>query len=314
MTLPSLPALQVFLSVAKHLSFRRAALDRGVSASALSHAIRGLEEDLGVRLFNRTNRSIALTAAGEFLHPHAAAAVRELEHAIAGLGIFRGRPSGTLRLNVPRSAADLVVKPLMARFLLTYPEIRLDVVSDDGMVDIVAEGFDAGIRAGQHLAQDMISIPVGPALRFAVVGSPSYFATRPKPVQPRDLLHHACIGRRYPSGAPYAWTFGHGTDAIEVNVRSPIVLDDRALIVAAALDGIGLAHIHEGLVADHIASGTLLRVLDDWCPKLPTFFLYFPGRRHVPAPLRAFIDMARSTGFTLPNPTDDTDPLVRPDS
>ncbi len=298
MTLPSLPALQVFLSVAKHLSFRRAALERDVSASALSHAIRGLEESLGVRLFNRTNRSIALTAAGEFLHAHAAAALSELEHVIEGIGTFRDGPSGTLRLNVPRSAADLVIRPLMARFLLTYPAIKLDVVSDDGMVDIVAEGFDAGIRAGQHLAQDMISIPVGPHLRFAVVGSPSYFATRTKPAQPQDLLNHACIGRRYPSGAPYAWTFGSGTDVIEVDVSGPIVLDDRALIVAAALEGIGLAHIHEGLVADHIASGALIQVLDDWCPRLPTFFLYYPGRRHLPAPLRAFIDMARSTGST----------------
>lgn len=298
MTLPSLPALQVFLSVAKHLSFRRAALERDVSASALSHAIRGLEESLGVRLFNRTNRSIALTAAGEFLHAHAAAALSELEQVIEGIGTFRDRPSGTLRLNVPRSAADLVIRPLMAQFLLTYPAIKLDVVSDDEMVDIVAEGFDAGIRAGQHLAQDMISIPVGPQLRFAVVGSPGYFAARTKPAQPRDLLNHACIGRRYPSGAPYAWTFGSGTDVVEVDVSGPIVLDDRALIVAAALEGIGLAHIHEGLVADHIASGALIQVLDDWCPRLPTFFLYYPGRRHLPAPLRAFIDMARSTRST----------------
>lgn len=298
MTLPSLASLQVFLSVAKHLSFRRAAVEQGVSASALSHAIRGLEQNLGIRLFNRTNRSIALTAAGEFLRGRAAAAVSDLEHTMSEIGTFRTRPRGTLRLNVPRTAADLVIRPLMARFLLAYPEIKLDVVSDDGMVDIVAQGFDAGIRAGQHLAQDMISIPVGPALRFAVVGSPDYFATRPKPAHPHDLLDHACIDRRYPSGAPYAWTFGHGADAIDVEVNGPVVLDDRALIVAAALDGIGLAHIHEGLVAAHIASGALVRVLDGWCPKLPTFFLYYPGRRHVPPPLRAFIDMARRNGPT----------------
>ncbi len=302
MMLPSLPALQVFLSVAKHLSFRRAASERGVSASALSHAIRGLEENLGVRLFNRTNRSIALTAAGAFLHAHVAASLSDLEHAIDGIGTFRDQPSGTLRLNVPRTAADLVIKPLMARFLLTYPEIKLDVISDDGMVDIVAAGFDAGIRAGQQLAQDMISVPVGLPLRFAVVGSPGYFAARTKPAHPRDLMNHACIGRRYPSGAPYAWTFSYGADAIDVDVSGPIVLDDRAMIVAAALDGIGLAHIHEGLVADHIASGALVRVLDDWCPRLPTFFLYYPGRRHVPAPLRAFIEMARSTGATALEP------------
>ena len=152
------------------------------------------------------------------------------------------------------------------------------------------------------LAQDMISVPVGPALRFAVVGSPGYFATRPIPEEPSDLLDHACIGRRYPSGAPYAWTFGHGVDAIEVDVSGPVVLDDRGLIIAAALDGIGLAHIHEGLVADHIANGTLVRVLDDWCPKLPTFYLYYPGRRLVPTPLRAFIDMARSSSTAVVKP------------
>lgn len=302
MTLPSLSAVQVFLSVAKHLSFSGAAAERGVSASALSHAIRGLEAHLGVRLFNRTNRSIGLTAAGVFLRDHATTAVSDLEQAIVGIDTFRGQARGTLRLNVPRSALDLVIRPVMARFMAAHPGIMLDVVSDDGMVDIVAAGFDAGIRAGQHLAPDMISIPVGPALRFAVVGSPGYFAVHPKPTHPQDLLDHACIGRRYPGGAAYAWTFGHGEDTIEVDVRSPIVLDDRALIVAAALDGIGLAHIHEGLVAEHITSGALIRVLDGWCPRLPTFFLYYPGRRHVPAPLRAFIDMARSTGSTSAKP------------
>ena len=296
MMLPSLPAVQAFLSVARHVSFSRAAAERGVSASALSHAIRSLEEQVGVRLFNRTSRSISLTAAGKFLSAHGGAAVSDLEQAIVGLGTFRGRASGTLRLNVPRSALDLVIRPLMATFLLAYPEIKLDVVSDDGKVDIVAEGFDAGIRAGQQLAPDMISVPVGPALRFAVVGSPGYFASRTLPEQPRDLLDHACIGRRYPGGAPYVWTFARGTDVIDIEVRSVVTLDDRALIVAAALDGIGLAHIHEGLVADHIASGALVRVLEDWCPALPTFFLYYPGRRHVPAPLRAFIDMARAPG------------------
>lgn len=297
MTLPSLSTFQVFVAVAKHRSFRRAAVEQGVSASAISHTIRGLEAGLGVRLFNRTSRSIALTAAGEFLYARAAAAVSDFEQAVAGVGTFRGRPSGTLRLNVPRSAADLVVRPLLARFLAAYPDIKVEVVSDDGMIDIVAGGFDAGIRTGQHLAQDMISVPVGPPLRFAVVGSPEYFAARPKPVLPRDLLDHACIGRRYPSGASYPWTFGHGTDAIDVHVSGPVVLDDRMLIVAAALDGIGLAHVHEGLVVDHTARGSLVRVLHDWCPALPTFFLYYPGRRHIPAPLRAFIDMARSTGL-----------------
>ena len=202
---------------------------------------------------------------------------------------------GTLRLNVPRNANELVIRPVMARFLAAYPEVELEIVSDDGKVDIVAGGFDAGIRAGQDLGQDMISVPVGPPLRFAVVGSPAYFASRRKPVGPQDLLSHVCIGRRYPSGARYAWTFARGGAAeIVVDVSGPLIVDDRTLIIAAALDGIGLSHIHEALVADRLAQGDLVRVLEDWCPPLPTFFLYYPGRRQLPPPLRAFIELART--------------------
>lgn len=297
MVLPTISALQAFLSLTRHLSFTNAARERGVSTSALSHALRELEGTLGVRLINRTNRSVVLTAAGKFFQAHAAAAVAEVEVAMAGIGTFRDRPAGTLRLNVPRSAADLVVRPVMVAFLLRYPDIQLDIVSDDRLVDIVADGFDAGIREGRLLAQDMISVPVGPSLRFAVVGSPGYFAQRPQPSTPQDLLGHSCIRRRFPNGTPYPWTFGQGANAFTVEVSGPVALDDRALIIAAALDGIGLAHIHEGLVADHLASGTLVRVLARWCSELPNFHLYYPGRRHVPAPLRAFIDMARSSAW-----------------
>ncbi len=294
MPLPGLPALEAFLSVARHNSFRRAALERGVSPSALSHVIRGLEETLDVRLFNRTNRSIRITAAGEHLLKRVGPALGDIAEAIEQVREVRGRPSGPLRLNVPRNAAEVVVKPIMGRFLATYPEIRLEIVTNDGLVDIVAEGFDAGIRAGQHLARDMILVPVGPPLRFAVVGAPAYFANRETPRVPQDLHMHACVGRRYPSGALHAWTFAQGDDVVEVEVSGRVVLDDRALIIAAALDGAGLAHIHEALVAGHIARGELVRVLEGWCPVLPSFFLYYPGRRQVPAPLRAFIDMARA--------------------
>ncbi len=294
MALPSLPALDIFLAVAKHGSFRRAATERGVTPSALSHAIRGLEEGLGVRLFNRTSRSIRITAAGEHLLRRIGPALGDIAEAVEQLGLYRDRAAGTLRLNVPRNAVELVVKPVMARFLAAYPEITLEIVSDDGMVDIVAEGFDAGIRAGQHLGQDMISVPVGPPLRFAVVGAPAYFASREPPRLPQDLVTHACIGRRYPSGARYDWVFAKGDEAFKIEVSGPLIADDRTLIVAAALAGIGLAHIHEALVIDHLAWGDLVRVLGDWCPALPTFFLYYPGRRQLPAPLRAFIDMART--------------------
>ncbi len=291
--LPGLPALEAFLAVARHQSFRKAAIERGVSPSALSHVIRGLEESLGVRLFNRTNRSIRITAAGEHLRERIGPALGDIAAAIGQVSAFRGRPAGMLRLNVPRNAAELVIKPVMARFLATYPEIKLEVVTNDGFVDIVAEGFDAGVRAGQHLAQDMISVPVGPSLRFAVVGSPAYFAAHGKPCVPQDLRSHACIGRRYPNGALYSWTFAQGGEATEIAASGRLIVDDRALILTAACDGIGLAHIHEGLAANHIARGELVRVLEDWCPVLPHFFLYYPGRRQVPTPLRALIDMIR---------------------
>ena len=293
MPLPGFAALDVFLSVAKHASFRKAAVERGVSPSALSHTIRGLEQTLDVRLFNRTNRSIHITPAGEHLLKRIGPALGDIAEAIEQVGLLRSRPAGRLRLNVPRNAAELVIKPMMARFLAAYAESKLEVVTDDGMVDIVAGGFDAGIRAGQHLAQDMVLVPVGPLLRFAVVGAPAYFADRDKPRVPQDLNGHACIGRRYPSGAFYAWVFAQGGEEVTVDVSGQLVADDRSLIMAAALDGIGLAHIHEAFVAEHIERGELVRVLGDWCPVLPQFFLYYPGRRQMPAPLRAFVDMVR---------------------
>lgn len=294
MPLPSLPALETFIAVARHGSFRRAAAERGVSPSALSHAMRGLEDRLGLRLFNRTNRSIRLTEAGTFLLARVEPALGDIAEAISQVNAFRGRPSGLLRLNVPRIAAELIVKPIMGRFLAAYPDIRLEVVSDDGLVDIVSEGFDAGIRPGRRLAQAMIAVPVGTRRRFAVVASPDYFARYGKPQSPQDLHAHACIERRYPDGGRYAWEFARGDEAMEVDVSGPLVLDDSTLMAAAALDGVGIAFVYESLVADDVSHGGLVRVLEDWCPRLPHFFLYYPGRRQPPAPLRAFIDMVRA--------------------
>ena len=294
MTIPNLTAFEAFLAVAKHGSFRRAAAERGVSSSALSHAMRGLEERLGVRLFNRTNRSIHLTAAGEHLLRRVGPALDDIGEAVAELGLLRRRPAGTLRLNVPRNANELVIRPVLARFLHAHPAVTLEVTTEDALVDIVAGGFDAGIRAGQHLGLDMICVPVEPPLRFAVVGAQAYLAARGTPGAPHDLADHACIGRRYPGGARYTWVFARDGEEVEVPVSGPLVADDRALIVAAALDGVGLAHIHEAFVSDAIARGALVRVLADWCPPLPSFFLYYPGRRQPPAPLRAFIDVLRA--------------------
>jgi DNA-binding transcriptional LysR family regulator len=292
MPLPGLPASEVFVAVARHRSFRKAALARGVSTSAVSHAVRGLEQSLGVRLFNRSSRSIRITEAGGELLARIGPALGEIAGAVADIGASQARPAGTLRLNVPRNAADIVIQPIMAQFLAAYPDVRLEVVTQDGFVDIVAEGFDAGIRAGQDLNQAMVSVPLGLPLRFAVVGSPEYFTRREKPLVPESLLAHACIERRFPSGAPYPWSFARDGEAFNVPVSGRLVLDDRAMILAAALKGVGLAHLYETVVAEHVARGELVRVLEDWCPVLSPFHLYYPGRRQVPAPLRAFIDMA----------------------
>lgn len=301
MTRPSLAALEVFLSVARHGSFRRAAAERGVGPSALSHVIRGLEERLGVRLFNRTSRSIRVTEAGRHLLERIGPALDDVDEALEGVRVFGGRPAGLLRLNIPRIATELIVEPIVGPFLAAYPEVRLEIASFDGLVDIVAEGFDAGIRRDRRLAPGMIAVPVGPARRFAVVAASSYLAGHDALCVPQDLHAHACIERRYPSGSRYAWEFARDGDALEIEVSGPLIVDDTALMIRAALDGVGLAFVFESLVADHVSSGRLVRVLEDWCPIQPRFFLYYPGRRHVSAPLRAFIDMVRAQSGTHPS-------------
>ncbi len=290
---PSLATLQSFVSVARLGNFRRAAAERGVSASAFSHLIRGLEDMLGVRLFHRTSRSVGLTQAGRELLERLGPALGEVAEALGNARASSARPSGLLRLNVPHIAATLILEPVIGRFLSAYPEIRLEVVSFDGLADIVAEGFDAGIRRDRRLSPGMIAFPVGPARRFAVVGAPSYFAGRDRPVMPHDLGSHRCIERRYPNGSRYAWEFAREGEMLELEVGGPLVADNTALMIRAALDGVGLAFVFEELVTEHVARGALERVLEDWCPVAPRFYLYYPGRRQVPATLRAFIDMVR---------------------
>ena len=288
---PSLASLQAFASVARHGSFRRAAAERGVSASAFSHVIRGLEEALDVRLFHRTSRSVSLTQVGHDLLERLGPALGEVAEALDSARKSSGKPSGPLRINVPRVVNALVIEPIVGRFLVTYPDIKLEIVTFDGLVDIVAEGFDAGIRRDRRLAPGMIARSVGPARRFAVVGAPSYFANHAVPLQPSDLHGHRCIERRFPDGSRYAWEFDHDGEAMELEVSGPLIVDDTALMIRAALDGVGLAFLFEDLVADHIERGALVRVLSDFCPLKPRFHLYHPGRRQVPAPLRVFIDM-----------------------
>ncbi len=290
---PALASLEAFLAVARLGSFRAAAVARGVTPSAFSHLMRGLETRLGTRLFHRTSRSVRLTEAGERLLARLAPALGEIEDAMAALCADAGRPAGRLRLNVPHSAIPLIVVPLLPRFLADYPAVSLEVVGQDGLVDIVAAGFDAGIRPGRRLTPGMIAVTLRPERRFAVVATPSYLARRGTPATPADLAAHDCICRRYPSGGRYAWEFAKGGEAVEVEVAGRIATNSPALMLAATLAGAGLAHLFEHDVAGALAAGALVRVLADWCPPLPGFSLYYPGRRQPPPALRAFIATAR---------------------
>lgn len=265
-----------------------------MSPSALSHVMRGLEDGLGVRLFHRTSRSVALTEAGRLLLERIGPPLDDVGQALSDVGALRDRPAGLLRINAPRIAGELVFEPIVARFLFAYPEIRMEVVTTDGLVDIVAEGFDAGIRRDRRLAPGMIAVPVGPPRRFAVVGAPSYMTGRTPPYSPSDIHAHACIERRFPNGSHYSWELAKDGETLEVEVSGPLIVDDTRLMLRAALDGVGLAFMFEELVAEHLAAGRLIRFLDDWCPTSPRFFLFYSGRRQVPPPLRAFIDFLRS--------------------
>ena len=294
MARPSLAALEAFLAVTRHGSFRRAAVERRVTPSALSHVIRNLEASLDLRLFNRTSRSVSLTEAGRQLADRVGPALSDVERALDGLDALRDAgTAGLLQLNMPRIATQLLMEPVVVRFLAAYPQVRLEITTSDGLVDIVAERFDAGIRRDRRLAPGMVAVPMGPPRRFAVVGSPAYLAQNPAPHTPQDLRGHACIERRFPDGSRYAWEFARGGEVLEVDVSGPLTVDDTALMLRAALDGVGLALVFESLVADHIDAGRLVRLLEAWCPPRPRFYLYYTGRRQVPAPLRAFIDMVR---------------------
>ncbi len=286
--------LSVFLAVARHRSFCQAAIERGVSPSALSHALRNIEERLGVRLFNRTTRSVALTEAGERLFARVSPAFRDIDDALEDLNAFRGRPAGNLRINAARQAAYLALLPVVTGFLAAYPDIRVEIVVDNALTDVVAEGFDAGVRFGESIAADMIAVPLGPRQRSAVVGSPDYFARHEMPRTPRDLRGLPCIRYRFLSGIFYRWEFERGGDEVAVEVDGPLTLSEQDLMVDAALSGVGLAYVFEGQVERHLAEGQLTRVLADWCPFYPGFFLYYPSRRQLPAALRAFVDFARA--------------------
>lgn len=279
-----------FVAVGQELSFRRAATRMGVSPSALSHTIRKLEERLGVRLLNRTTRSVALTEPGLALFARLVPAFAELDAAEESATVFREQLVGTVRLNVPSLAAYLLFQEGLGSFAREFPGVHLDITVEDGFTDIVAAGFDAGIRLGHRVHRDMIAVRVTPDLRVAVAGSPDYFNDRGMPVVPDDLHQHACLNYRWSvSGAVYRWTFAKDGQVKEIAVEGPLTLNDTNLIVAAALEGAGIVCMLEGRLQEHIDSGRLIRVLEDWCAPFPGFFLYYSGRRQMPQALRALI-------------------------
>ena len=285
--------LSAFLAVAEERSFTRAAKRLGVSTSALSHAISGLEERFGVRLLARTTRSVAPTNAGEQLLARLQPALGDIQGALDVIAGLRDRPSGRVRLVVSPLATMTVLAPKVGRFAREYPDVILDVTTSGDRLDLVAAGFDAGIHLMEFIEKDMAAVRVSPDLRPAIVGSPRYFESRPKPKTPRDLLRHQCINVRHGSAPIYRWEFEKGKQSLVVGVSGPLVVDDVELSIKAALDGVGLAFVDEDRVADHLDSGALVRVLEDWCPPFPGFFLYYPSRRQLPPALSALIDTLR---------------------
>src|ERR1051325_1629924 len=285
-----LSTLAVFFAVAEERSFTRAGKRLGVSPSAMSHSIRGLEEDLGVRLLSRTTRSVAPTGAGERLLTRLRPALNDVQDVLDELSGLRDKPVGRVRLLVPRVASTAVLGPKLAQFTRDYPDVVLDITADDTRLDIVAGGFDAGIQFGEYIQKDMIAVRVSKDLRAAIVGSPVYFKSPPKPKAPRDLMSHRCINFRHGHGGDvYRWEFEKGRKALSVAVNGPLIVDDVEMVIRAAVDGIGLAFVGEDKVAQQLAGGELIRVFGAWCQPFPGFFLYSPSRRQQPAALSALI-------------------------
>jgi DNA-binding transcriptional LysR family regulator len=288
-----LPALSLFAAVAARRSFRGAARDLGLSVSAVSHAINGLEASLGVRLLARTTRSVAPTEAGQRLLDGLEPALAAIADAVEVATAAERRLTGTLRISVPRSAAEMLLVPIAVAFTRAHPGVEIEIRAQDGFRDIVAEGFDAGVRFAESLDQDMIAVPLGPPQRGAIVAAPDYLARHGTPADPQDLHRHVCVRRRFPSGGLYLWELEKDGIAQSIPVTGTLVLDDDGLVAEAARGGAGLAYLFEAQVAADIAAGRLIRVLDAWCPPFPGFFLYYPSRRQMRPLLRSFVDHVR---------------------
>jgi DNA-binding transcriptional LysR family regulator len=290
----NLSDLLAFLAVARDRSFTKAAAQLGVSRSALSHTLRGLEARLGIRLLTRTTRSVSPTQAGERLLQAAGHHIDEIEAELEALSELRDKPAGTIRITATEYASNSILLPKLAPVLAQYPDIRVEIIVDYGLTDIVAQRYDAGVRWGEQVAKDMIAVRIGPDMRMAVVGAPSYFATRSPPRKPQDLISHDCINLRLPShGGLYPWEFGKGRRKLNVRVQGQLVLNSAPQMVNAALAGFGLACVPEGMVESHLNDGRLRRVLVDWCPKSAGYHLYYPSRRQSSPAFALVVDALR---------------------
>jgi len=286
--------LLAFLAVARERSFTKAAAKLGVSQSALSHTVRGLEERLGLRLLTRTTRSVSPTEAGERVLTNVGHRFDEIEAELKALSELREHPAGTIRITATDYAADTILCPRLAKFLPRYPDIKIEITIEYGLTDIVAQRYDAGVRNGEQVSKGMIAVRIGPDMRMAVVGTPSYFAKRPPPRKPQDLTDHNCINLRLPTyGGLYAWEFQRGSRELNVRVDGQLVFNGTFQMLNAALDGLGLAYVPEDLVQPHVARGRLRRVLEEWCPPFSGCHLYYPSRRQNSPAFSLLVDALR---------------------
>jgi DNA-binding transcriptional LysR family regulator len=290
----ALDGVEAFLSVAQHRNFRRAAAELGVTPSAMSQAVRTLEARVGAALFLRTTRSVGLTEAGERFLSRAKPAFEELVAASAVARDLGQRPAGRLRLSVPRAVVPILLEPLIASFCQAYPDVELEIAASEELVDLAARGFDAGVRMGQFIAADMVTVRLAPAFGLIIVGSPAYLARRHRPERPDDLRQHACLRLRRSSGALALWSLVEHGRPIEIAVSGPLIAHDFPTVLGAAIEGLGLAQVPEPIAAEALAGGKLVRVLETFTPMTPGVFLYYPGGRQVTPKLRAFIDHVKA--------------------